>query len=186
MIARNKKWGVVLLIYFFGSIISCCPGGGVITYETIETVRVSIFTFDENGVFPHYADYDINNLGVAVLSDSLSTRREVVMNYSTMDKAYACDDPDQLIYTNLIDSLEVVTVYDFDALHPAGSSVNDILLGIDSNGNTFPMDVGTAALLGHVYKFSVTPQNDSIQFHVSGRITTKGTFAKTTGLVVFN
>lgn len=179
-----KKIQFALLVYFFGSIISCCSDEGSITYETIKSAHVLLFSFDENGIFPYLDEFNPNELGIAVAPDSISSRVVYAKPISSMDKAYACDDPNEFYYTNTIDSLNVITVYDFDSNHLAGSPVNDLLLYVDHFGVTSPINVQQTESFSHLYKFSKTPENDSLQFRISGRITNEGTFEKTTELVI--
>lgn len=179
-----KKLTFVLLVYFSGIIISCCSDDGTIAYNTVETANVLLFSFDENGIFPYLDEFNPKELGIGVYADSLTTRVEMASNFSTMDKAYACSDPNQVYYTNAIDSINVFTLYDFDENHPAGSNINDILLYLDDFGNTYESDINQTSSIIHNFKFSVEPQNDSLQFKISGRITGKGDFIKTTNLIV--
>lgn len=179
-----KKIPFALAIYFFGSIISCCSDVGSITYETIVSADVLLFSFDENGIFPYMDEFNPNELGIAVSADSISSKIVFAKSVSNMDKAYACEDPNQVFYTNTIDSLHVITVYDFDSQHLAGSPVNDLLLYLDHFGVTSPINIQETESRMHLYKFSKAPENDSLQFRISGRITHQGTFEKTTDLVV--
>lgn len=181
-----KKLPFIIFIYFFGVVISCCSDDGTITYRTIETANVLLFSFDENGIFPYTEDYNPDELGIGIYADSLSTRTEMASNFSSTDKMYACSDPNETIYTNTIDLLNVITVYDFDNNHPAGSNVNDILFDLNSFGETSEITIGERASILHNYKFSEIPQNDSLQFQISGRIVTKGNFTKTTELIILN
>ena len=91
-----------------------------------------------------------------------------------------------IIYKNEIDSLNIITIYDFNENYPAGSNVNDLLLGQDQVGGTFPTDVGSNSSVSHSYKFSITPENDTIQFEISGRVTEKGAFTNLTDLLIFD
>ncbi|MGB3777138.1 MAG: hypothetical protein WA960_02180 [Tunicatimonas sp.] len=108
-----KKIVFALLIYFSGTIISCCSDDGTITYITVESASVLLFSFDENGIFPYLDEFNPSELGIGVYADSLTTRVEMASNFSTTDKAYACDDPNEVYYTNAIDSINVFTIYDF-------------------------------------------------------------------------
>lgn len=179
-----KKITFALLIYFSGTIVSCCSGEGTITYETVESARVLLFSFDENGIFPYLDEFNPSELGISVSADSLTTRVEVASSFSTMDKAYACDDPNEIYYTNTIDSINIYTVYDYDLNHPAGSNINDILLYLDGMGETSAIDVNQVSSISNYFKFSAAPQHDSLQFKISGRITEKENFVKTTALIV--
>ncbi len=182
-----KKLSFVLFLYFFGSILTCCTTEKVITYETIETAKVSLFSFGENGLFPYYDEYNPNELGIGIYGDSTSIRKEIAQHISNMDRVYAMSDIDEHYYTNTIDSLNVYTVYDLDSDHPAGSNVNDILLYLDGMyGETSEININEASSQMHNFKFSTIPQNDSIQFEISGRITNKGNFSKKTELIIFD
>ena len=184
ILRRMKKYTFALMIYFTGTIISCCSDDGTITYNTVETASVLLFSFDDNGIFPYLDNYNPNELGIGIYADSLSTRIEIASNFSKMDKVYACTDPNQVYYTNTIDSLSVRTIYDFDNNHPAGSNIDDILLYLDHFGETFERNINEESSIVHNFKFSVVPQNDSLQFEISGRITNKGNFTKTTELII--
>ncbi|MDW5290573.1 hypothetical protein [Formosa sp. PL04] len=179
-----KKLSIVLFIYFFGTLISCCNDDNTITYNTIEFANVSLFSFDDNGIFPYFEAYNPNELGIGVYADSISTRTEMASHFSTMDKAYAFENPNKEIYTNTIDSLNVITIYNFDINHPAGSSVNDILLYLNDFGETSEYNINQASAVSHFYKFAVVPENDSLQFKISGRIINKSHFIKNTELVI--
>ncbi len=179
-----KKFIFALMIYFSGTIISCCSDDRTITYNTVESANVLLFSFDENGIFPYRDMYNPSELGIGIYADSLSTRVEMASNFSTMDKAYACTNPNEVIYINTIDSLNVTTVFDFDDNHLAGSNINDILLYLDDFGETYELNVNEVSSISNHFKFSIEPQNDSLQFKISGRITEKGKFIKTTELVI--
>jgi hypothetical protein len=158
-----------------------------ITYETIETAKVSLFSFEENGIFPYHGEYNPNELGIGIYGDSISSRTEIAQHISNMDKVYAMGNPNEYYLTNTIDSLNVYTVYDFDSDHPAGSKVNDILLFLDGMfGETSEININETSSALHNYKFSAVPQNDSIQFEITGRITNKGNFNKKTQLVILD
>jgi len=184
-----KKLSFVLFVYFFGSILTCCTTDRIITYETIESVSVSLHSFDENGAFLNLNEFNPNDLRIRISADSTSVRKEIAQHISNMDKAYAMSNPNEHYFTNTIDSLNVYTVYDFDSDHPAGSNVNDIFLYLDGIwGNTYTSEINineTSSTM-HMYKFSTVPQNDSIQFEITGRITNKGNFSKRTELVIFD
>lgn len=179
-----KKYIFAFLIYFTGTIISCCSDNGTITHNTIETARVLLFSFDDNGIYPYLDAYNRNELGIGVYPDSLTTRVEMASSLSTMDKAYACENPNKFFYSNTIESISVRTIYDFDDNHLAGSDINDILLLLDDFGATFERNQNFESSISHHFKFSVAPQNDTLQFEISGRITDKGNFTKTTALII--
>lgn len=179
-----KKLSLILFIYFFGTIISCCSSDGRIIFHTIESVNVQLFSFDEEGMYPYLENYNPTELGISVLADSLSTRIELASNFSTMDKAYACDDNTRFVDTNRIDSLNISTIYNFNNNYPAGSNINNLLLHLDRNGETSNININDASSTFHYFKFSEAPTNDSLQFNISGRITDKGSFIKTTELVI--
>lgn len=153
---------------------------GTITYNTVESADVLLFSFDENGIFPYLDSFNPSELGIGIHADSLSTRIEMASNFSTMDST----NPDEVYYTITIDSLNVITIFDFDAEHLAGSTINDILLYLDHFGETSEVNINEVSSISHHFKFSVEPQNDSLQFEISGRITERGAFTKTTELII--
>lgn len=95
-------------------------------------------------------------------------------------------NPNEIYYTNTIDSLNFITLYDFDADHPAGSNINDILLFLDGMGKTREVDISSLSDIAHFLKFSVVPQSDSLQFEITGRITGEHNFSEKTELVILN
>ncbi|MCX7548705.1 hypothetical protein OS188_12150 [Xanthomarina sp. F1114] len=181
-----KKVQFAILVYFFGSIISCCSDEGTTTFNTIESASVLLFSFDENGIFPYLDEFNPNELGISVSADSISSKIAYTKPFSTMDKAYACTDPNQTYYTNAIDSLNVVTVYDFDTDYPAGSVINNLLDRVDHYGETSSINIQETESVSHLYKFSKAPENDSLQFKITGRITDQGSFEKYTELVILD
>ncbi len=96
------------------------------------------------------------------------------------------EDPNEIYYTNTIDSLNFITLYYFDSQHPAGSNINDILLFLDGMGKTREVEISSLSDIAHFFKFSVIPQNDSLQFEISGRITGEHNFSEKTELVILN
>ena len=62
--------------------------------------------------------------------------------------------------------------------------LNDILLYLDGMGETFAINVNQVSSISNYFKFSAAPQYDSLQFKISGRITEKENFVKTTALIV--
>lgn len=167
---------ITLTIFALITIISCCPNDGELQIITIETARPLLFSFDENGIFPHLDEFNPNELGIGVYQDSITTRIE-------MPEGCSGGRNDQM-YTNTIDSLNVRTLFDFDDNHLAGSNVNDILFFLDNLGETFEVPVNSTSSIISNFKFSVVPQNDSLQFEVTGRITDKGPFIERTELVI--
>ena len=87
-------------------------------------------------------------------------------------------------YINSIDSINVYTIYDFDEEHPAGSSVNNILLYLNYMGETEEVNINELSSVTHHFKFSAVPSNDSLQFTITGRITDEMNFALNTNLIV--
>jgi len=180
-----KRLTFLMLIYFAGSITSCCTNGpAVYTYNTIETAKVFLYSFDENGVFPYLEQFNPDELGIAIVPDSLAKRIEVVENISPMERAYACDEANMSIYTNLIDSLNIFTIYDFDINHPAGSNVNDILEEQDPFEKFKKVDITKISSIYHLLKLSASAKNDSVQFKIEGRITDRSNFSMITELVI--
>lgn len=181
-----KKIFNLLLIFCLGCILSSCPGDISVTYITIKSVNVFLFTFDKNGVYPHLENFNKNELGIGVYSDSISESNEIAQSFSLVSSAYAMQDPTRIISTNAIDSINVFTIYDFDEQHLAGSNVNDILLFLDPMGGTKRLNINELSSDSHVFKFSAIPQNDSLQFEISGRITNEKNFNQKTKLIILN
>ena len=180
-----KKLFSLLMIFLFGILISGCPRGSV-TYYTIESVNVLLFSFDKYGNYPHLEEFNKNELGIGIFADSLTKKVEIAQATGFGNKAYAMENPNEIVYTNTIDSLNVVTLYDFDAAHPAKSSVNDILLSLDHMGKTHQVDINDLSVIEIYLKFSGTPINDTLQFRITGRITGDGSFSEKTQLVILN
>ena len=166
------------------SILAGCPDKLTTLYRTIESVSVLLFSFDENGIFPHTESYNINELGIGIFADSLYDTYELAAGFSPVNSAYAMEPRVQTIYTNAIDSIHVFTLCDFDQEHPAGSSVNDILLVLDGIGGTQKLTVNELSGEAHYFKLSTVPQNDSLQFEISGRIRDVGNFRLKTDLAI--
>jgi len=145
-----------------------------------------LFSFDENGVFPYTDHFDPNELGIGIYPDSISESYELARSFSAINKVYAMKDPTQIAYTNSIESVNVITIYSFDAEHPAGSNVNDILLLLDDRGNTEETDINALSMEWYNLKFSVPPQNDSLQFEITGKITGDKEFDLKTELVILD
>ncbi|MEZ5071266.1 MAG: hypothetical protein R2751_09915 [Bacteroidales bacterium] len=161
-----------------------CPGNLTTRYRTIQSASVLLFSFDENGVFPHTESFHRAELGVGVWPDSLSDSYELAQGFSLVRSAYATEPSTTIIYTNDIDSIHVYTLYEYDKLHPAGSLVNDILRRLDDMGNTEEMDISLLSGEALYFKFGQPPLNDSLQFEIAGRITNVGSFRLRTELVV--
>lgn len=154
------------------------------TYRTIKSADVLLFSFSEHGIFPHLESFNRNEMGIGVYPDSLYDTYELAQSVSSMSSIYAMEDPNQMIWTNTIDSINVYTVFDFDEKHQAGSNVNDILLSLDDMGDTENNNIHELSAISHNFKFSAIPQNDSLQFEVSGRITDEYQFQLKTELVI--
>jgi hypothetical protein len=180
-----KKLISLTIILLIGLIFTGCPQGSV-TRKTIKTVRVMLFSFDKNGIYPYLEKFNKNELGISVYADSLSETVEYAQSFSFGNKAFAMEDPNEIYYTNTIDLLNFITLYDFDADHPAGSNINDILLFLDGMGKTREVEIGSLSDVSHFFKFSAIPQNDSMQFEISGRITGEHKFSEKTELVILN
>lgn len=180
----RKKTKISILLVFSFLLAGCPPEDRTITYETIKSVRALLFSFDENGVFPHLDDFNPDELGIGVYPDSISRRTEVATSFSFGNYAYARSNPNETIFLNAIDSLNVFTIYDFDEDHPAGSNINDILLYLDDMGETSALDINALYSIRHSLKFSVVPKNDSLKFKVTGRITEEGVFHEETELII--
>lgn len=181
-----KKILIIFFVFCLGCILSSCPGDISTTYKTIKSVNVLLFSFNEYGIYPHLESFNKNELGIGVFPDSMSESYEIAQSFSLISSAYAMENPNQIIYTNAIDSINVFTIYDFDEEHPAGSNVNDILLFLDSMGDTKTLNINELSSISHYFKFSAIPQNDSLQFEISGRITNEEDFNLKTELVVLD
>jgi len=162
----------------------CPPDDGITTYETIKSVRALLYSFDENGIYPYLDEFNPEELGIGVYPDSILTRTELASSFSLGNNAYAKSDPNERISLNAIDSLNVYTIYDYDANHPAGSNINDILLYLDGLGQTDELNINDLFSTYHSLKFSTIPENDSLKFKVTGRITEEGIFSEETELII--
>lgn len=180
----KRKYKISVLVIFSFLLTGCPNDAGVTTYETIKSANVLLFSFDEYGNYPHLDEFNPEQLGIGVYPDSISTRRDIATSFSFGNKVYARTDPNTTITLNAIDSLNVFTVYDFDENHPAGSNINDILLFLDGFGQTFEVNINDLSSTSHYLKFSNIPENDSLKFKVTGRITKEGLFSKETELVI--
>jgi len=167
-----------------GFLLSGCPPETSMTFISIKTARVLFFSFDANGVFPYLEEFNKNELGIGIVPDSVSERVEFAQALSFGSNAYALSSPNSSSYTNAIDSLNIFTLYDFDADHPAGSKINDILLHLNTMGETAVLDISVLSTTMLFLKFQTIPTNDSLQFKITGRITDVGTFIANTELVV--
>ena len=172
------------MTFSIGCILSSCPGNITVKYKTIKSVNVLLFSFNEFGIYPYLDEFNKNELGIGVYSDSIVESNEIAQSYSFIRGAYAMKDPTEIIYTNAIDSLNVFTIYDFNEEHPAGSNVNDILLLLDGMGNTKIININQLSSTDHHFKFSAIPENDSLRFEVSGRITNEKNFNLKTQLII--
>lgn len=178
-----KKLFTLLTIFLFGILLSGCPGGSV-TYYTIESVNAFLFSFDKYGNYPHLEEFNKNELGIGIFADSLTEKVEIAQAAGFGNKAYAMENPNEIVYINTIDSLNVVTLYNFNEEHPANSSVNDILRSLDHMGKTLQVDINDLSVIEIYLKFSEIPQNDTLQFRITGRITCKGSFSEKTQLII--
>lgn len=181
-----KKLTSIVILFFLVCILSSCPRDASTTYITIKTAHALLYSFDKNGIFPYLDDFNKNELGIGIYPDSVSRRVEIAQSFSIGNEVYASDNPHEIIYTNVIESLNIITLYDFDTNHPAGSNVNDILLSLDSMGKTSKIDVNSLSSVFLDFKFASIPQNDSLQFQITGRITDEGDFIAKTELVILH
>jgi len=180
-----QKRITIVIIFSIGFILSGCPPEKTsTTFLTIKTVRVLFFSFDKNGIFPHLEEFNKNELGIGIVPDSVSERVEFAQAFSFGNNLYARSNPNTVTYTNTIDSLNIFTLYDFDANHPAGSNINDILLHLDTMGETAELEISNLSTTMLFLKFSTIPNSDSLQFKITGRITDIGMFIAKTELVV--
>ncbi|MCG6187665.1 hypothetical protein [Maribellus maritimus] len=171
-----KKALALFIVFGFACLFTSCPGDFSTTYNTIKSANVLLFSFNENGIFPHLETININELGIGVYPDSIFERYEVAQSNSIINGAYAMENPHQIVYTNSIDSINVFTIYEFNKEHPAGSKVNDILLFLDYMGETKELNINELSPESHHFKFSAVPTNDSLQFEITGRITNENDF----------
>jgi hypothetical protein len=178
-----KKLFSLLIFFLFGILLSGCPGGSV-TYYTIESVNVLLFSFDKYGNYPHLDEFNKYEIGIGIFADSLTEKVEIAQAAGFGNKAYAMENPNEIVYTNTIDSLNVFTLYNFDAEHPANSSVNDILQSLDYMGETHQVNINDLSDIDIFLKFSGIPQNDTLRFRITGRITGKGSFSEKTQFVI--
>lgn len=178
-----KKILSVIFLFLIGCFLSSCPNRST-TWLTIKSVRVLLFSFDQHKIYPYLESFNKNELGISVYADSLAKRVEFAQLISLGKQLYAMENPNQFIETNSIDSLNFSTIFDFDSNHPAGSNINDILLQLDYMGKTKEVEISSLSAFEHHFKFEAVPQNDSIQFEVTGRITGEGKFELQTDLVI--
>ncbi|WP_348719371.1 hypothetical protein [Tenacibaculum dicentrarchi] len=167
---------IILFTLILLIINSCCNGDEDVSINTIESVRGFIYSYDENGIYPYLDEFNPNELGIGVSADSITNR---------MEMGDGCGRTD-VIYTNQIDSLNIITIYDFNDNYPAGSNVNELLLGQDGLGGTYSTEINNNSSISHTYKFSAVPENDSLQFAISGRITNKDNFTNLTDLIIID
>lgn len=180
-----KKIATIIILFSLASILSSCPPDeGTITYKKIKSAKALLFSFSENGIYPHLEDFNRNELGIGISFDSISERIEIAQSFSLMSKTYARSNPDEIIFLNSIESINVFTLYDFDSDHPAGSNVNDILLYLDDLGETFVLNINDLSSISHHFKFSVAPEKDTLQFEITGIITDEKDFIERTKLVI--
>jgi len=179
-----KKIASIIILFSLSCLFSSCPRETSTTYITIKTVRVMLYSFDKNGIFPYLDEFYKDQLGIGVFDDSISERVVFAQSFSLGNQAFARGNPDQRVYTNAIESLNIITLYDFDSIHPAGSNVNDILLHQNSMSVTSVLDINKLSSTMHFLKLSTVPQNDSLQFQITGLITDEGDFTKKTELVI--
>jgi len=180
-----KKIATIIILFTIASILSSCPSDeGTITYIKIKSAGALLFSFDENGIFPHLQDFNRDEIGIGISFDSISERIEIAQTFSLMSKTYAWSNPNEIIYLNRIESINVFTLYDFDSNHPAGSNINDILLYLDHFGKTSDLNINDLSSISHHFKFSVAPEKDTLQFDITGIITDEKDFTERTELVI--
>lgn len=168
-------------------ITSCiCPNKDFsTTYITIHSARALFYSFDENGVFPHLEEFNRNELGISIFPDSTSEILEIAYLPSLGSSAYACQNPHEIFYTNSIESINIYTIYNFDDEHPANSKINDILLHLNTMGETTKVDnISDFKFIDIHFKFSEIPKFDTMQFLVTGHLTDKEDLQITTELTI--
>jgi len=178
-----KKLIRIAIIFSIAFILSGCPPEISTTYITIKTARVLLFSFDKNGNYPYLEEFNKNELGIGVVTDSVSEYVDFAQTVSFGNNVFA-SNPNTITYTNAIDSLNIFTLYNFDTNHPAGSNINDILLHLDPMGKTDLIEISELSTTTLFLKFGIIPDNDSLQFKITGRITDIGKFIAKTELVV--
>lgn len=179
-----KKIVSVIFLFSLSFIFSACPKETSTTYITIKTARVMLYSFDKNGIYPYLDEFNREKLGIGVFGDSIAERVVFAQSFSLGNQAYAFSNPNQRVYTNTIESLNIITLYNFDAKHPAGSNVNDILLSQNPLGGYSALGINKLSSTMHFLRFSAVPQNDSLQFKITGLLTNEGGFTAKTELVI--
>lgn len=147
------------------------------TYESIKTVAADLYSIDEDGNFPVYQNMNPDRLGIGIYPDSTVTEREALIKPGFID------------YVNYMESINFYTVYDFNMDHPSGSNINDILIVQlpDGDDQYLEKPYNTSLVTkGSNFRLAAVPQNDSLQFRVTGRITDEGPFEENTPLIILN
>ena len=182
-----KKIILIALFYLFMFLTACfCPPhDSTTTYITIHSARALFYSYDENGVFPYLEEFNRDELGIGVYADSIS-ERIVSSQWSTslINSTYACDDNDRTIYENMIDSINIVTLFDFNENYLANSCINNILRPFYALEGTSDK-INELSFTDIGFKFSEVPTLDSMQFRIAGRIS-ENEFEIITKLVVLN
>ncbi len=165
-----KKLSLILLIYVATLITSCIPGK-ITTYQlTINSVGCMAFSFQDNGIFPYLEKINKEQLGISIIPDSIS-KKIAQDGFDTGNKLYALDPSTEFVFTNHIEAINVVTLYDFNDKYPAMSNVNAILDPLDIMGNTHSVeDLSKLQFTEMHLKFNQPATSDTIQFEISGRI----------------
>ena len=176
-----------MILHLIPLLTSCpCPKVNE-TFITVEIMSVEgiVFGFNENGIFPKFEEISRQEVGLSIRPDSTEeTMSQIQMNFSFINPLYACQNPERIEYVDLIDSIQVYTMYDFDENHQEGSSVMDILLSMDINGNTSKFDPNDA-FFDKYFKFNEVPTNDSLQMRVTGSISNGEHFDFLTNKIYF-
>jgi len=182
-----NKVKFTIVFYCILLMLSCvCSDEGTTTIITIENAKTLLYSFDENGIFPYLEDFNREELGILVSEDSISSEVIAYSNFGIIKQGYACDKPNEIFYENTIDSINVVTIFDYNDQYASGDSfVSNLNYVSGFNGET--TEIGN--LLNDqrtefLFKFKEPPTKDTLQFRVTGRIIGIGNFELLTEQVI--
>ncbi len=184
-----KKLISLLFLNFILFLSSCfCPNdGGSMTYITIHKAEGLLYSFDENGIFPYLDVINRDELGISILPDSTTEKVEFAQNITFGNQLYACEDINKIEYVNSIDSINVFTMYKFDDNFPALSKINDILKPINIYGEILNIeDISALNFVDQHLKFIQSPNYDTLQFKITGRIIGGNSFQILTNMIILD